>query len=177
MSRQLLNVAVRPSRTHLMMGGGSIAGLFRHCPEAVAMDTVRAALTSGVTHFDTAPHYALGVSEERFGAAIGVLGNDLCSPSLQCAEADAAIRSLREAGKIKLWTKTGRIVCAAGSKGAILQTGEVDASGVTMYDLLLNTSRERDELKCALHRCISLQHCVLLMVVNQERTSSRSCQH
>eukprot|EP01052_Picozoa_sp_SAG31_P055928 SAG31_NODE_15720_length_741_cov_1.443925_1_plen_67_part_01 len=67
MVQERLLRAVRPSRSHLMMGGGSIAGLFRSCPEAVAMDTVRTALASGVTHFDTAPHYALGVSEERLG--------------------------------------------------------------------------------------------------------------
>ena len=99
-SRLLLNAAVRPTRGSLMMGGGSIAGLFRPCPEQVAMDTVRTALTAGVTHFDTAPHYALGVSEERLGTAIGVLGGDLCSPEHQCAEADATIRELREAGAI-----------------------------------------------------------------------------
>ena len=156
MSRLLLNVAVRPTRASLMMGGGSIAGLFRPCPEAIAMDTVRTALTAGVTHFDTAPHYALGVSEERLGTAIGVLGGDLCSPEHQCAEADATIRELREAGEIALWTKTGRIVCAAGSEGAVLQAGEVDASGVTLYDLLANASMERDELLSAHHTATPL---------------------
>ena len=33
----------------------------------------------------------------------------------------------------------------------VLQAGEVDASGVTLYDLLANASMERDELLSALH--------------------------
>ena len=44
-----------------------------------------------------------------------------------------------------MWTKTGRIICAAGAPGAVLQVGGKDASGVTLYDLLKNTSLERDE--------------------------------
>ena len=65
-----LNTSVKPSRAHLMMGGASLAGLFRECPEATAMATIRTALAAGITHFDTAPHYGLGVSEERHGTAI-----------------------------------------------------------------------------------------------------------
>lgn len=51
-----IDMTVKPSRTSLMMGGGSIAGLFRECSESCAMATIRTALAAGVTHFDTAPH-------------------------------------------------------------------------------------------------------------------------
>ena len=141
-----IDATIQPSRSDLMMGGGSIAGLFRACPEPTAVATVRAALTAGVTHFDTAPHYGLGVSEERLGTAISPLGDDLAPPDMQSIEANAAIEKLRQQGKIKLWTKTGRIICAGGTPGAVLQVGGRDASGVTLYDLLKNTSMERDQL-------------------------------
>ena len=43
-----------------------------------------------------------------------------------------------------------------GSEGAVLQAGEVDASGVTLYDLLANASMERDELLSAHHTATPL---------------------
>ena len=88
----------------------------------------------------------LGVSEERLGTAISPLGDDLLPPEIQSAEINAAIQKLRDEGKIQLWTKTGRIICAAGTPGAVLQVGGRDASGVTLYDLLKNTSLERDQV-------------------------------
>jgi D-threo-aldose 1-dehydrogenase len=148
MGQRLLRAAasVKPSRSHLMMGGGSIAGLFQPCPEAIAVDTVRAALTSGITSFDTAPHYGLGVSEERIGMGMSALGNELCSPAMRDAASDRAIRELKELGAVQLWTKSGRIICAAGTPGAVLQAGGTDITGVTYYDLLTNASRERDQI-------------------------------
>ena len=139
-----IDEAVKPTRSHLMMGGCSIAGLFRECSEAGAVATVRTALGAGVTHFDTAPHYGLGVAEERLQTAISPLGDDLCPPNMQSVEANAAIQKLREGGQIKIWTKAGKIVCATGTAGAILQVGGVD--DFALYDLVKNTPRERDEL-------------------------------
>eukprot|EP01044_Picomonas_judraskeda_P018755 COSAG03_NODE_3795_length_1825_cov_1.909618_3_plen_73_part_00 len=51
-----IDTSIVPTRAQLMMGGASIAGLFRECSEACAMATVRTALAAGITHFDTAPH-------------------------------------------------------------------------------------------------------------------------
>ncbi len=87
----------------------------------------------------------LGVSEERIGTAISPLGDDLLPPETQSAEMNAAIRKLRDEGKVQLWTKAGRIICAAGTPGAVLQVGGRDG-GVTLYDLLKNTSIERDQV-------------------------------
>jgi D-threo-aldose 1-dehydrogenase len=41
--------------TRLGFGGAPLGNLFRPIPEAVAVDTVRAAWAAGVRYFDTAP--------------------------------------------------------------------------------------------------------------------------
>eukprot|EP01044_Picomonas_judraskeda_P018754 COSAG03_NODE_3795_length_1825_cov_1.909618_2_plen_168_part_00 len=86
----------------------------------------------------------LGVSEERIGLAISPLGDDLSPPELQSDETNHVLQKLRDEGKIKLWTKAGKIICAAGTRGAVLQ---VDGrTGGPLYDLVKNTSTERDEV-------------------------------
>ncbi len=61
------NVAV----SSLGLGTASIGNLFRAVDDTTAADTVRAALAAGMTYFDTAPHYGLGLAEERLGAVLG----------------------------------------------------------------------------------------------------------
>jgi D-threo-aldose 1-dehydrogenase len=56
--------------TRLGFGGAPLGNLFRPIPEAVAVDTVRAAWNAGVRYFDTAPLYGHGLSERRIGAAL-----------------------------------------------------------------------------------------------------------
>ena len=84
------------------------------------------------------------MAEERLGLAISPLGDDLSPPELQNNETNDAISKLRGDSKIKLWTKSGRIVCATGTPGAVLQVdGRV---GGPLYDLVKNTPTQRDEL-------------------------------
>ncbi len=52
------------------LGTAAIADLYRQVPERAAVQTVHAALDAGITYFDTAPHYALGVAEQRLGRAL-----------------------------------------------------------------------------------------------------------
>jgi hypothetical protein len=86
----------------------------------------------------------LGASEERIGQAISPLGDDLSPPELHSDETNHVLQKLRDEGKIKLWTKAGKIICAAGTRGAVLQ---VDGrTGGPLYDLVKNTSTERDEV-------------------------------
>lgn len=54
----------------LGFGGAPIGNLFREVPEQEALDAVTAAWEGGVRYFDTAPHYGLGLSERRLGAAL-----------------------------------------------------------------------------------------------------------
>lgn len=51
-------------------GGAGIGNLLRPVSDADARATVDAAWDAGVRGFDTAPHYGLGLSERRLGAAL-----------------------------------------------------------------------------------------------------------
>ncbi|MEU3301433.1 aldo/keto reductase [Streptomyces sp. NPDC006678] len=56
--------------TGLSFGAAGIGNLFRAVPEETAAAAVDAAWDAGVRYFDTAPHYGLGLSERRLGAAL-----------------------------------------------------------------------------------------------------------
>lgn len=56
-------VAVSP----LGFGAASIGNLYRAVPEEQAAATVEAAWQAGIRYFDTAPHYGIGLSEQRLG--------------------------------------------------------------------------------------------------------------
>ena len=52
------------------LGCAPIGGLFAPVPQDAATQTVEAALTAGITLFDTAPHYGAGLSERALGCAL-----------------------------------------------------------------------------------------------------------
>jgi D-threo-aldose 1-dehydrogenase len=56
--------------TELGFGAAPIGNLYREVSAAEARDAVDAAWAAGVRYFDTAPHYGLGLSERRLGAAL-----------------------------------------------------------------------------------------------------------
>ncbi len=56
--------------TELSLGGAAIGNLFTEVAEEDAWATVDAAWAGGIRTFDTAPHYGLGLSERRLGAAL-----------------------------------------------------------------------------------------------------------
>lgn len=51
-------------------GAASLGNLFRETTDAEAADAVDTAWNLGIRSFDTAPHYGLGLSERRLGAAL-----------------------------------------------------------------------------------------------------------
>jgi D-threo-aldose 1-dehydrogenase len=51
-------------------GAAGIGNLYRAVPDDEADGAVTTALAAGVRYFDTAPHYGLGLSERRLGAAL-----------------------------------------------------------------------------------------------------------
>lgn len=51
-------------------GSAAIGNLFRMVPDDIAMDAVEAAWSQGIRFFDTAPHYGLGLSEQRLGRVL-----------------------------------------------------------------------------------------------------------
>ncbi|WP_432251820.1 aldo/keto reductase [Streptomyces sp. HNM1019] len=54
----------------LGLGCAPLANLYQAVPEERALDTVRAAFDTGLTYMDTAPHYGVGLSEERLGRVL-----------------------------------------------------------------------------------------------------------
>ena len=56
--------------SELSLGCAQLGNMYREVPDADARDTVDTAWELGVRYFDTAPHYGLGLSEQRLGAAL-----------------------------------------------------------------------------------------------------------
>ncbi len=57
-----------PALTALGYGAANVGNLFRALTEDEATAILDAAWESGIRYFDTAPHYGLGLSEQRLGA-------------------------------------------------------------------------------------------------------------
>lgn len=62
--------------SELGFGGASLGNLYRVTDDAEAAAAVAAAYDAGITYFDTAPHYGLGLSERRLGSALGAYRRD-----------------------------------------------------------------------------------------------------
>mmetsp|Transcript_31128 Transcript_31128/g.43144 ORF Transcript_31128/g.43144 Transcript_31128/m.43144 type:complete len:384 (-) Transcript_31128:370-1521(-) len=73
----------------VIIGCSSLAGMYKAIGEQKAVDTIKTALDAGFVDFDTAPHYGLGLSEERMGKGIQMFSNGR---------------------NIKIWTKVGRLM-------------------------------------------------------------------
>jgi D-threo-aldose 1-dehydrogenase len=56
--------------SELGFGGASLGNLYRATDEDEGASAVTAAYDAGITYFDTAPHYGLGLSERRLGRAL-----------------------------------------------------------------------------------------------------------
>ena len=54
----------------LAFGGAVIGNLYTEVSDEQAHEAVTAAWQQGIRYFDTAPHYGLGLSERRLGAAL-----------------------------------------------------------------------------------------------------------
>jgi len=59
-----------PVLTPLGFGGAPAGNLYRVVPDADVAAAVETAWQAGIRYFDTAPHYGLGLSERRIGAAL-----------------------------------------------------------------------------------------------------------
>lgn len=81
--------------TRLGLGCAPLGNLFHAIGDDAAAATVDAAWHSGIRYFDTAPHYGLGLSERRLGAALRGLPRNEFAVS----------------------TKVGRLLVPAGSGG------------------------------------------------------------
>lgn len=71
MSRMRTSALTRGAKlTELGLGAAQLGNLARETSDPDAQGAVDAAWDSGVRYFDTAPHYGLGLSERRLGAAL-----------------------------------------------------------------------------------------------------------
>jgi D-threo-aldose 1-dehydrogenase len=66
--RKITNTPVE--LTELGFGASVIGNLYRVTPPHDAQAAIEAAWEAGIRYFDTAPHYGLGLSERRLGAAL-----------------------------------------------------------------------------------------------------------
>jgi D-threo-aldose 1-dehydrogenase len=93
------------SVTELGFGAASIGNLFSRVSDEEAHDAVALAWDRGVRYFDTAPHYGLGLSERRLGAAL----------------------ASRPRGEFVVSTKVGRLLRAnPHPRGSDLEAGGFD---------------------------------------------------
>ncbi|WP_060888788.1 aldo/keto reductase [Streptomyces scabiei] len=67
-SRKIANTSVE--LTELGFGASVIGNLYRVTPVEDASAAIETAWDAGIRYFDTAPHYGLGLSERRLGAAL-----------------------------------------------------------------------------------------------------------
>ncbi|WP_203138168.1 aldo/keto reductase [Microbacterium sp. JZ31] len=56
--------------TEIGLGAAQFGNLFRETTAETSADAVERAWDAGIRYFDSAPHYGLGLSEERLGAAL-----------------------------------------------------------------------------------------------------------
>jgi D-threo-aldose 1-dehydrogenase len=66
-------VSERPDAVELVLGGAPLGGLFAAVSDADADAVLAAAWEAGIRSFDTAPHYGLGLSEQRMGRLLSSL--------------------------------------------------------------------------------------------------------
>jgi D-threo-aldose 1-dehydrogenase len=60
----------------LGFGGAPLGDMFERGDDATARTTLEAAWDHGIRHFDTSPHYGVGVSEQRMGALLATKPRD-----------------------------------------------------------------------------------------------------
>lgn len=74
MQRRTLGRA--PAVTELGLGAAQFGNLYRETTDDASTAAVDAAWAGGIRYFDTAPHYGLGLSERRLGAALAQYDRD-----------------------------------------------------------------------------------------------------
>ena len=113
----------------LILGASPLAGIYAPSSDDVANATVAEALALGFTRFDTAPHYGLGLSERRLGAALrAALGE---------SEANA---------RVKVYTKVGRVMKPIDEVSEEEKASSVEWGNVPGHDGCIFPEAPRDVL-------------------------------
>lgn len=101
MSNPTVDDPGEPLWTRLAFGAATIGNIFRAVSDEVAGCAVDAAWDAGIRYFDTAPHYGLGLSERRLGAAL----------------------ARRPRSELTISTKVGRLLVPSRASGSDLSVG------------------------------------------------------
>jgi D-threo-aldose 1-dehydrogenase len=102
--------------TELSFGGAAIGNLFTAVTDDDARAAIDAAWDGGIRTFDTAPHYGLGLSERRLGAALRHRPRD----------------------EYVICTKVGRLLDPASP--AVAAGPDTEARAVTFQSIVLTSS-------------------------------------
>jgi D-threo-aldose 1-dehydrogenase len=143
------------------LGCASLGNLYTAVSDSVAAATVAAAWECGVRYFDTAPHYGLGLSERRLGAALRGLPRDAYEVSTKVGR--LLVPTPDRAGErdpdLFVVPATHRRVWDFSAEGMLRSlTGSLDRLGLDRVDLVLihdpegHTAAALGEAYPALHR-------------------------
>ncbi|MGW7069324.1 aldo/keto reductase [Streptomyces sp. NPDC054855] len=78
--------------TELSFGAAGLGNLFTRVTDEEAAEAIDAAWEAGVRYFDTAPHYGIGLSERRLGAALRAHPRDTYTLSTKAGRLLEAVR-------------------------------------------------------------------------------------
>ena len=124
--------------SELSLGGAQLGNLYREVSDRDALATVDRAWQLGVRYFDTAPHYGLGLSERRLGAALRSCSRDayvLSSKVGRLLEPAERVEGLDDAGFVV--QATHRRVFDFSRDGILRSlSGSVDRLGVDRLDIV-----------------------------------------
>ena len=111
----------------ILVGTSPLGGIDEEMDDDEAEEMVERCVEVGFREFDTAPHYGLGVAEERLGAGL----RRGCAKVTRTRRAASAI--LRD--EVRVWTKVGRVIKAkdAVEAGDVVEAANLPGSESTIY--------------------------------------------
>ena len=111
----------------ILVGTSPLGGIVEELSDDEAEAVVERCVEVGFRHFDTAPHYGLGVAESRLGAGL----RRGCAKLTRTRR--AALKILDE--EVRVWTKVGRVIKTRGTvaAGDVVETDNLPGSATTIY--------------------------------------------
>ncbi|EGB02488.1 hypothetical protein AURANDRAFT_68834, partial [Aureococcus anophagefferens] len=111
----------------ILVGTSPLGGIVEELSDDEAEEVVERCVEVGFRHFDTAPHYGLGVAESRLGAGL----RRGCAKLTRTRR--AALKILDE--EVRVWTKVGRVIKTKDTvaAGDVVEADNLPGSSTTIY--------------------------------------------